>query len=141
MNPTPLVVRPLQWSALPDLMEAGPLDAADNACLADVAAVLARHGKLDRFAIHLVHKHFEVGPDEVLIEFPDAESRQLVTVVASRDDAADAIPTTWLLTGEDSGGVFCACASNPYFGGHTGGHVVIKGPKERPEPERDGGRE
>jgi hypothetical protein len=47
-----------------------PIDDSDQACLEEVRAVLARYGKLNRFALHLAHRHFPLGPDEILIECP-----------------------------------------------------------------------
>ncbi len=67
----PLSIRPMQWSTLPALHDTPPLDETDIDCLREIRDVLARHGKLQRFAVHLAHRHFELGPDEVLIERPD----------------------------------------------------------------------
>jgi hypothetical protein len=53
-------------------------------CLDKTQAVLARHGKLGRFAVHLAHQHFAVRPDEILVEFPNLELWWLVTVVEPR---------------------------------------------------------
>jgi hypothetical protein len=74
----------MQWETLPALHEAPALDDGDLACLDEIRAVLARNGKLDRFAVHLAHQHFAVGPDEILVEYPDPESRRLVTAVEPR---------------------------------------------------------
>jgi hypothetical protein len=62
-----LSIQPMQWSALPDLHDAPPLDESDLECLEALRDVLAQHGKLRRFAIHLAHRHFVLGPDEILI--------------------------------------------------------------------------
>ena len=45
---------------LPHLEELPPLDATDAACLADLHAILARHGKEARFGVGLLHRHW--GP-------------------------------------------------------------------------------
>lgn len=112
-----LVIRPLQWLVLPPLHEAPPLDDADAACLDDVRAVLARHGKLDRFAIHLAHGHFDLAPGEVLIERPDPDGRTQHVTVGRLEDEPAARPTTWLLdAGPElrlSDAVYCVCVSDP----------------------------
>ena len=51
----------MQWGMLPELHEAWPIDETDLACLADLKAVLCRHGKLDRFAVQIAHRHFELA--------------------------------------------------------------------------------
>lgn len=94
---TPLVIRPMQWAALPDLDEAAPLDASDRACMVELAAVLARHGKLDRFALHLAHKHFDLAAGEVLVERSDPDSRSQQVTVERLDQLEHVAPTTWLL--------------------------------------------
>ena len=108
-----LHIRPMQWDILPELHEALPLDEADLACLADVKAALARHGKLDRFAIQLAHRHFDVADGEILIEQPDPVARTQHVSVGRPGDHPCAIATTWLF--EDgpelrlSDAIHCVC--------------------------------
>jgi hypothetical protein len=117
-----LTIRPLQWSRLKDLRDVAPLDAADLACLAELRAVLARHGRLERFAVHLLHKHFELRDDEVLLETSDRTRREHRLRVAHRDSAAarHATPTTWVLDRERPF-VVCLCALRGVHG-HLGRH-------------------
>jgi hypothetical protein len=112
-----LSIQPMQWAVLPDLQDAPPLDDDDLQCLRDVRDVLARHGKLRRFALHLAHRHFALGPDEVLIERPDPDGRTQHVTVGRLADATDARPTTWLFEEGQalhlSGAVYCVCVSDP----------------------------
>lgn len=122
-----LTIRPMQWSLLPDLADAAPLNAADIDCLRELRDVLARHGKLDRFAVHLAHRHFDLAPDEILIERPDAATRTQHVSVGLRSDQADAVPTTWLFDdGPEmrlSDAVYCNCAAtSPYAPDSCGSH-------------------
>ncbi|MCJ2015876.1 hypothetical protein MKK84_00275 [Methylobacterium sp. E-065] len=132
-----LVIRPLQWSVLPALDEAYPVDKDDMACLAEIRAVLARHGKLGRFAIHLAHSHFELAPDEVLIERPDEDGRTQHVTVGRLEDAPDAIPTTWLFQDDEgtldlssAGTIYCTCAPTPMSQGACAKHVGTNAPSE-----------
>lgn len=115
--PSSLVVRAMQWDVLPELHDAPDLDASDLACLAELRDVLARRGKLRRFAVHLAHRHFELGPDEVLIERPDPDGRTQHVTVGRLDDEPAARPTTWLFDeGPElrlSDAVYCVCMSDP----------------------------
>ena len=118
----------MQWGRLPDLRDVAPLADADLDCMQEVRDVLARHGCLGRFALHLVHRHFEIADGEVLVEYGNPTTRELQLRVEPRRSAAllDAVPTTWTL---DAGGpqVVCLCASRPGLG-HLGRHA----PPQRP---------
>lgn len=61
----------------PMLDDVADLDQSDRDCFAEIAAVLQRHGKLDRFDLALRHAHFDVADDELLIETNDPISRTL----------------------------------------------------------------
>lgn len=117
-----LTIRPLQWSRLEDLRDVAPVDAADLACLAELRDVLARHGRLDRFAVHLLHKHFDLRDDEVLVEYSDRARREHRLRVEHRDSPAarHAVPTTWVLD-RARPFVVCVCALRGVHG-HLGRH-------------------
>jgi hypothetical protein len=117
-----LTIRPLQWQRLKDLREVAPLDENDLRCMAELREVLARHGRLERFALHLVHKHFDIGDGEVLVEYSDAARREHRLRVERRDSvmARHALPTTWLL-GCERPLVVCVCAFRADQG-HLGRH-------------------
>lgn len=68
-----------QWNHLPNIHATKPLSAAERTCLDDVRDVLARHGCLDRFGVTMLHKHFEMADDEILVEQADEAARRLVT--------------------------------------------------------------
>lgn len=123
-------IQPMQWSALPDLHETPPLDDNDLECLEDLRDVLARHGKLKRFAIHLAHRHFVLGAGEVLIERPDPDGRTQHVTVGRLDEELEARPTTWLFEEgpamQLSDAVYCICVSDP-----TKGEACIRHGKSR----------
>lgn len=54
--------------ALPHIDDLIPFSTEDEACLAEMKEVLRRHGKLGRFGLSLMHNHFEVADDEMLLE-------------------------------------------------------------------------
>lgn len=112
----------LQWGRLQDLHTLRRLDDDDIACMRELREVLARHGRLDRFALQLVHKHFELAPHEVLVEYSDPAARELRLRVEARDGAAAraALPTAWMLD-SDAPVAACVCAFRPGQG-HLGRH-------------------
>ena len=124
-----LTIFPVQWARLPDLRDVAPLDAADLDCIAELREVLARHGRLQRFALQLVHKHFDIAPHEVLVEYSDSVSREQRLRVEERGGcmARGAIPTTWMLDRPDAPVVTCMCAYRAdvgHLGRHQAGPVV-----------------
>jgi len=74
-------------STLPDITEVRPLDSSDLPCLHELREVLERHGALERFGLNLLHDHFELDDDELLMEVSDPETRTL-TIRPVREDSA-----------------------------------------------------
>jgi hypothetical protein len=97
-----LSIMPMQWTGFADLPDVPPVGDGDLDCLAEIRDVLARHGKLNRFAVHLAHRHFALGPDEILIERPDPDGRTQHVTVGKLSDEPNARPTTWLSIGDAS---------------------------------------
>lgn len=112
-----LFIQPMRWSKLPELHQTPPLDDSDLDCLEEIREVLSRHGKLARFAVHLAHRNFDLGPGEVLIERPDPDGRTQNVSVGRLEDEPIARPTTWLFEeGSEmrlSDAVYCVCVSDP----------------------------
>jgi hypothetical protein len=75
--------------ALPALLDIDEVDArsqADDKCFAELRTVLERHNALGRFGITLLHQHFDIGDDELLVEEVDVESRTLTIVPVLRTE-------------------------------------------------------
>jgi len=103
----------LVYSDLPDIDDAAEVNASDRACIEEVRAVLERHGKLNRFGITLLHQHFPVYADEILLETCDQESRTLTTKTVKKASvkASQIIETSWRLSDISSNLV---CTKNCY---------------------------
>lgn len=119
---TKLAIAPMQWAPIKDLHDCDPLSEADLECMKDVRAALAKHGKLDRFALHLIHKHFDIAEDEILVEYSEAANREQFFRVekASSEAAKHAVPTTWTLESMEPM-ARCVCAYRQGQG-HLGRH-------------------
>jgi hypothetical protein len=96
-----LEVAPTQWANLKDIHEVEPINEGDLDCLAEVRNVLKKHGKQERFGIALLHKHFDMEADEILLEESDVEGRVLTVKPVKRTLAGNTIETIWqLMDGE-----------------------------------------
>ena len=128
MTATALVLQPMEWAPLQDIDDVAPVGAADADCLKEVYEVLQRHGKVDRFGVTLLHKHFAMTDDEVLLERTDRATRSLVLQPAKLDspEISRSVQTSWRLT-EDRGAVtntWCErrCARDIHGNHGMGGH-------------------
>ncbi len=119
---TLITISALQWSRLQDLGDVEPIGSGDVACMNELRDVLARHRRLDRFALQLVHKHFDVASDEVLVEYSDPVRREqrLRVEPRGRAELQGAVPTAWTLA-DDEARVVCVCAQRAGQG-HLGRH-------------------
>jgi len=120
---------PQPLSPLPDIDDVRPISDEDQECIQDVRQVLIDHGALGRFGLTLLHEHFEVGPDEIMMEFVDKEERVLTTrpIRAAGHSAENSIQTSWRLDTLD-GMQYCErYCERPWgpSGPHTGGHARI----------------
>jgi hypothetical protein len=89
------------WNDFPSIHDVEPVDNSDQACLDEVKGVLERHGKTQRFGVALLHQHFELGENEVLIEHCDLDARRLTTEPqpATEEVLEHYIPTVWRFDG------------------------------------------
>lgn len=78
--------------------EAGALDASDLELFEEIRSLLVKHGKQERFGLCLLHKHFNLEEDEVLLESTDATKREMkIAAVPVRATTPADIPTNWYL--------------------------------------------
>jgi hypothetical protein len=91
-----ITLQTIQWSTLSDIDDVDPITEKDYQVLADLQRVLGRHGYLNRFGICLLHKHFDLGPGEVLMEKTNAAKRiSTLKVEQSADNRTKTIETMW----------------------------------------------
>ena len=83
----------------PSFDEAIPLGAADAQFVADLHDLLKRYGNLNRFGLCLLHDHFDVNDDEILLETNDYEARTLKLEVVKRDALQEIKFTSWRIDG------------------------------------------
>jgi hypothetical protein len=91
-------IAPVQWSTLENIDDVTPIQEDDAPCLAEIRDVLKRHGKLTRFGVALLHSHFDLAEDEIMLETSDPASRRLVTQPTKLQEAGGSnVGTIWML--------------------------------------------
>jgi hypothetical protein len=101
---------------------------SDDACFREIAEVLMRHGLEKRYGLTLLHKHFDLGPGEIMVEHTDVDQRTLISRPVREVDvpAKNLVEVTW----EMSADALCgACMQRCEFtdwtnGVHVGHHTV-----------------
>lgn len=114
----------LAYKDLADIDAVPAVNDDDMACLSDIRDVLLKHGKIDRFGVNLLHSHFPIADNEVLVESCDDQARTLTMHVKSKDVLAspDLKATSWRLSdGETMLGCYSACVAAG--GSHKRKHV------------------
>ncbi len=90
------------WSQLPDIETVTDcLSTQDRAFLDSVGAILCKERQTARFAVTLLHSHFEVRADECLVEALDSDHRHLITSVRPLDEVkanADIVVKSWMFS-------------------------------------------
>jgi hypothetical protein len=88
----------LVWD-YPDISEVKPLGPEDEELVADLHAVLKKHDALSRFGITLLHTHFPIASDEVILEETDVAARrqQMRPVQIGQIEGTRLTDTSWSL--------------------------------------------
>ncbi|HEY9853212.1 MAG TPA: hypothetical protein V6D28_27315 [Leptolyngbyaceae cyanobacterium] len=91
----------ITWNDLPNINEVDPFNENDEECLNEIRTVLEKYNLTSRFGVALLHKHFQVLNDEVLVESCDAKHRTLSTrtVKALEAENMNLITTMWRFDG------------------------------------------
>ena len=95
--PAKISVMPTHWAEIGYMSDVDPLNDTDVPCLEELQRVLEKHGKLERLGVTLLHKHFELADDEMMVEEIDFEQRTLVVRPQKRQEVGPCVETTWQL--------------------------------------------
>ncbi|GAA5124103.1 hypothetical protein GCM10025762_48610 [Haloechinothrix salitolerans] len=90
---------PSPLAKLPDISEVVPFGAReeDQRCFDEIRAVLQKYDALQRFGVTLLHEHFDIGDDEVLVESVDVVNRVLSSTPGKPNRRPGVIETSWRL--------------------------------------------
>lgn len=115
-------IQPMQWEHIPDISEMSILE-TDAQCFREIRDVLKKYDALDRFGLTLIHSHFEIGEDELMMELTDAANRThtVKPIPMTEIDEKELTITHWKFTDDESVvAKGCACARRP--DSHLGYH-------------------
>jgi hypothetical protein len=90
-------VMPTEWSTLSYMSDVRPLDESDLPCLEELRQILAKHARLDRLGITLLHRHFELSADEIMVEEIDFQQRSLIIKPQKKSVVGKCVETMWKL--------------------------------------------
>jgi hypothetical protein len=83
-------------AGLPTFDEAVPLQLSDDQFISEFYNLLVRTGNTNRFGLTLLHDHFPIEPDEILMETHDKETRTLTLQPMKYADLGDNVKiTSW----------------------------------------------
>lgn len=109
----------IQWSKLEHIHDVRPIDNSDEPCLIEIQAVLKKHGFLDRFGVALLHNHFELSDEEIMMETTDLATRQhLVRPMMKSELEAEGIEAQTTVVCFDENGYHQGCGCDPRSTGH-----------------------
>ena len=98
---TQVSVMPVQWGLLKDIDDVEPMNDNDLPVLMEIKDVLKRHGKIERFGVALLHSHFDLGDDEIMVESADHSDRVLtLQPIQSNGSSDNLVGTIWMLRDE-----------------------------------------
>lgn len=124
-TPGVVALMPIQWTSLVHIAELKPVDDADASLMQELREVLIRRKATDRFGISLLHRHFDLSHDEVLMESTNETTRTSTIAPRQRATAGPSIVTAWKFSAaayETQPIVGCTCPWDPLEGRHSGRH-------------------
>ncbi|MEA2691978.1 MAG: hypothetical protein QOJ16_1365 [Acidobacteriota bacterium] len=119
-----VILETVQWSSLVEVDDVKPVDAHDYVVLEEIRQVLAKHGSTERFGVCLLHRHFDVAPGEVAVEYTDTANRISTVRVEQQGPEGDYLQTMWRFGSGPEGVTTRVCVRRcNNEGGHKNMHL------------------
>lgn len=102
---------------------------SDKALFNELHDVLERHGALKRFGVTLLHQHFDISDDEILLETTDRDVRTQMIQLVQKSEIGDLdyIETSWRLdTGQPMMSCICIKQGDSHSHQHRPSDAVLK---------------
>lgn len=114
-----IIIESMQWNTLKHIADVKPIDDGDAECLEEIRSVLAKHNCLNRFGVSLLHSHFDLEDDEILMEETDMTKREHWVHPVKRSFLEEnSITAQTTVIGFDEKGYHQRCGCNPRSTGH-----------------------
>ncbi len=114
-----LVLESMQWADLDHIADVRPIGESDVSCLDEIRAVLEKHNALDRFGVALLHNHFPIADDEMMLETTDEVRREhLVRPVKRTYPEENGFTAQTTIVSFNEGGWAQNCGCDPRSTGH-----------------------
>jgi|SRR6218665_141637 len=121
-----LTLTPLVWSTLRDESDVKPVNDHDYAVLEEIRQVLEKHKAIDRFGVNLLHRHYEIQENEIMVEETDVEKRlQLIRACDKaivENDEGTLLQTQWAFNKKGDTVCRLVCQVN---NGHPRVHILV----------------
>lgn len=115
-----VALQPIQWSSLDHIDEVRKIDDTDAPCLEEIRAVLEKYNCLERFGVSLLHSHFQLADDEMMLETTNVANREhWVRPVKKADIEKDGLTTQATILRFDQVGWNQHCGCYPHNKGHA----------------------
>jgi hypothetical protein len=112
-----LAVESVQWNTLKHIAEVKPIGDGDAECLEEVRLVLQNHNCVSRFGVSLLHSHFALDDDEMMLETTNLDKREHWVRPVKRSLPLDNTGQTTVVAFNERGyNQVCGC--DPRTGGH-----------------------
>ncbi|WP_299459281.1 hypothetical protein [uncultured Microscilla sp.] len=115
------------YHALKDINEVDPLTDEDHETLQMVREVLRKRNAIDKFGVSLLHDHFDINEDEMLVETTDPVTRIQTIKPYRNQELKEAkvlddgyIQTNWRFDSNDPKNLICVLACST--GSHPSKH-------------------
>jgi hypothetical protein len=105
----------IQFNELPDIRDVHALNEKDRECLHVLRRVLISYDRIDRFGVTLLHNHFHLASDEILVETLDGRRRTLTSRPrkTSEVDFSQLVETYWRWDKQFANGCEKFCPTDP----------------------------
>ena len=98
------MLNPILHNELSDIQEVALITKDDSYCLSELKEIILKYGKENKFGISLLHTHFDLLENEMLVETINVKERVLTTTPVQVDEQRkkSLVQTVWCFSKDQS---------------------------------------